>query len=59
MSRALISLQSLYEQVQYCQCSSLSGIMMSRSELELTGDQLYICTVPCVWATLTTKEDCY
>ena len=32
MSRALISLQRLYEQVQCCQHSSLSGIMMSQSE---------------------------
>ena len=51
MSRALISLQRLFEQDQCCQYSSSSGIMISLSELEVPGDEL--CTVPCMGATLT------
>ena len=58
MSRALISPQRLYEQVQCCQHSSLSNIMMSRSELVVPGDQLQYNA--CIGATLTTvNEGCY
>ena len=38
VSTALISPQRLYEQVQCCQHSSLSGIMMSWSKLRVAGD---------------------
>ena len=41
VSTALISPRRLYEQVQCCQHSSLSGIMMSWSKLRVAGNQLH------------------
>ena len=57
VSKALISPQRLYEQVQCCQHFSLSSIMMSRSKL---GVPQRLATVPCMGSTLANvKGSCY